>query len=237
MQKNITVLTKNEILSECKKIILKKNSESLVTLNSLMLKKAWHDKELRSAISNAVLITADSIGVSLASVILHRKRVYRYPGIEMMEDLIKDGWNVYFFGGEEGVAVKAADILLHKYPRANICGARSGFFSKAEENNIINSINNLKPDIVFVGMSLPEQEIWINRNKKRIKCGLIIGVGGSFDVLSGNLKRAPLIFKISGIEWLWRLLLQPWRISRIVMLPVFLVELIWKFFRGESLIN
>ncbi len=235
---HVTDLTRKAIIARCVGLINTNGCRSIVTINSLMVKCLWHNYKLSEAISKASLITADSIGVSLASILLERRRVCRYPGIEMMEDLIKQGWKVYLLGGRKWVAERAAGKLKIKYPDTNICGTHHGYFGNIEEEEeILNDINKLKPDIVFIGLNMPRQEIWINRNKEKLKAGVIIGVGGSFDVVSGRLLRAPYIFKFTGNEWLWRLLIQPWRITRILGLPVFLFEVICRFIKNKTLLN
>ncbi|MFH1415740.1 MAG: WecB/TagA/CpsF family glycosyltransferase [Elusimicrobiota bacterium] len=233
----ITNLTKNEIIKKCKRFIVSGQAENIVTINSLMLRCAWHNTELSEAISSASLITADSIGVFYASLLLDGRRVSRYPGIEMMEDLISLGMRIYMLGSKEGIAEEAVAQLKLKYTQADICGIHHGYFTHEQEDDIISAVNSVEPDILFVGLDMPRQEIWIAKNKKKIKAKLIIGVGGSFDVISGKLARAPVFFRNIGIEWLWRMILQPWRVIRIIKLPIFFLETIWRFVLRQNLFN
>ena len=127
--------------------------------------------------------------------------------------------------------------MKEKYSEACICGTYHGYFNDRESSNVIDMINTIRPDIVFVGMNMVRQEKWIDTYKDRISSGIIIGVGGSFDVLSGNLPRAPHILRSAGYEWLWRMVIQPKRIIRVIKLPVFVMEVLWRLFRGKNLLD
>ena len=117
------------VLDACGRMVVSGNCDTVVTLNSLMIMKSWHDERMAGVILRASLITADSVGISLASLILDRRMVRRYPGIEMMEDIIARGWKVFFLGSRDGVASTAAMNMKKKYPCADICGTYHGFFS------------------------------------------------------------------------------------------------------------
>jgi N-acetylglucosaminyldiphosphoundecaprenol N-acetyl-beta-D-mannosaminyltransferase len=234
---HVTQLSRSGIIEKCNELISEKDCKSVVTLNSLMLKRSWENMELAEALKNADFITVDSIGVRLAAYLLEGKKVCRYPGIEMIEDLIKQGHSIYLLGSKPGVAEKAGSNLSSKYPHLNICGTRDGYFDETGEEELISEINKSKPDIVFVGLNMVRQEIWINANKKKLNARLVVGVGGSFDVISGGLKRAPEFFKITGLEWFWRTLLEPWRIVRIIGLPVFLLEVFQRLLEKQPLLD
>lgn len=233
----ITNLSRKGIIDRCNELIAQKGCKNIVTLNSLMVKRSWHNFELSKAIRNASLITADSVGICLASRMLDGKKVFRYPGIEMMEDLIKQNWKVFLLGGRPGITQKASQNISRRYPHARLCGTHHGYFKTGEEKKVVTRINTLSPDVVFVGLDIPRQEIWIDKNKKKINAGLLVGVGGSFDVAGGSLPRSPYIFRVIGIEWLWRTAVQPWRIVRIINLPVFLMEAVWRFLKGKPLLD
>jgi N-acetylglucosaminyldiphosphoundecaprenol N-acetyl-beta-D-mannosaminyltransferase len=145
-------------------------------------------------------------------------------GIDLMTELCKRsascGWKVYLLGAAPGVAEAAAKNLQEQYDTI-ICGCHDGYFSADEQAWIIGEINEKKPDILFVALGAPRQEFWIDENRDRLRVPLVIGVGGCYDVISGNLKRAPRAFQTMGIEWLWRLLKEPWRFKRMMSLPKF----------------
>ncbi len=234
---DITTLDRKGVLKECARIIDRSRPcGSVVTLNSLMARLIWRDRRLRRALRRASLVTADSSGIIFAAALLERKRVYRYPGIDLMQDLISEGYGVFLLGGCPGVAEAAAENIRRDYPAARILGVRDGFFSVYEEEGVISLINGYSPDILFTGLDVPRQEIWIESVRDRVSAGMIMGVGGSFDVLSGRLPRAPVIFRAAGAEWLWRTMMEPWRLRRIAYLPLFAAETLWRFFRNERLL-
>ncbi|MGM0441808.1 MAG: WecB/TagA/CpsF family glycosyltransferase [Elusimicrobiota bacterium] len=217
-------------------------AQNIVTLNTLMLLEGWREQEFLDTLKRADLLISDSVGISISatlfSLISYNKDtniIRRYPGIELMQTLIKKGKKSFFLGGKKGVAKTAAQKLKKKFSNTKICGYHHGYFSDEQEKKIIENINRVRPQILFVGLNMKQQEFWIDRNKNSINAGLIMGVGGSFDVLSGNLKRAPVLFRISGLEWTWRLMIEPWRLLRILNLPVFVVKAMYRFFAGKNL--
>lgn len=126
---------------------------------------------------------------------------------------------IYLLGAGRGVAERAGKILKERYPYIQIVGAEPGFWgnlTREENQKIIKRINSKNPDIVFVALGAPKQEKWIYENLKKMPgVRLAVGVGGSFDVMAGKVRRAPEIMQSHGLEWLWRLILQPQRIGRI----------------------
>ncbi len=230
----VSSFSRPEILSYCKKYAReKKGVKNIVTLNSLMVWECWKNRDFLAALKKSSLIVCDSIGVKLMVRVLEGRGVVRYPGIELMEDIVNSGVKSFFFGGKEGVALAAADRLKKKNPFIWICGTASGYFSSGEEDKIIADINKKKPEALFVGLDMARQEIFINCLKNKLNAGLIMGVGGSFDVISGQIRRAPFIFSLLGMEWFWRLIIQPWRLSRVAFLPLFGMEVLWRYLRGK----
>ena len=156
----------------------------------------------------------------------HRKNIlkYRTHGIDLIYQIFESTHSsnkrIYLLGAGEGVAKKVSINLRRQYPNANIVGAEEGIkknhVSESLNCSLIQRINEVKPDILLVAFGAPKQEIWINDNLKKMpSVKLAIGVGGSFDFISDKIKRAPIIFQKKGLEWFWRLLLEPKRIKRI----------------------
>ena len=133
---------------------------------------------------------------------------------------------VYFFGGAPGVAQKAAEMMEIKYPGLKIVGVHNGYFDEKEERKIIADIKRVQPSLLLVGLGSPKQEKWIYNNLRLTGAKVAIGIGGSFDVMSGNLKRAPKIFCKLGLEWFYRLITQPTRFKRMLKLPKFVVTVL-----------
>lgn len=198
----------------------------IVTLNAEILYKAQDDPRLMDIINRAALVTPDGSGIVLAARELCGREIERVTGIDLMQELCRRapscGWSVYLLGAAPGVAEAAAHNLQEQYG-VNVCGWHDGYFKPDGLAWVLGEINGKKPDILFVGLGAPKQEFWIDDNRDRLRVPLVIGVGGCFDVLSGNLKRAPLVFQRLGIEWLWRLIKEPWRIKRMMALPKFVL--------------
>ena len=133
----------------------------------------------------------------------------------------KNNYSLYLLGGKDGIAEAAAKNIKDKYPNIKIAGFHHGYFKgshlgligEKEELELIDEINNVKPDIIFVGLGFPRQEIWIDANRDKLNGKVIIGNGGVMDILSGNAKRAPEIYQKLGLEWLYRLIKEPSRIK------------------------
>lgn len=196
----------------------------IITLNAEILYKAQDDKNLLEIINAADMVTADGSGIVWAVEKLTGQKTGRVTGIDLMTEICRQsrkfGWKLFLFGAADGVAQTAAFNICRDFD-ADIIGTRNGYFNVMEESDIIDEINTAAPDILFVALGAPKQEEWINRNRNRLQVPVVIGVGGSFDVLAGNIKRAPKMFQKLGIEWMWRLLRQPSRIFRMMALPKF----------------
>ena len=146
------------------------------------------------------------------------------------------GWRIFLLGANEGVAERAIKKLYIKYPRANFVGSYAGTPKENDEDYICDRINNAKPDILFVAYGSPLQEFWISKNLKKLhSVNVAIGVGGTFDFASGETKRAPVVFQKMGLEWLWRLFLEPSRIKRIWNATFVFVRLVCKTKVGANI--
>jgi N-acetylglucosaminyldiphosphoundecaprenol N-acetyl-beta-D-mannosaminyltransferase len=136
------------------------------------------------------------------------------------------GSSIFLLGGAPQIADISAANLSKLYPGLKIAGTHDGYFTPDDEPAILKLISDAKPDALFVGLDMPRQELWIARNVQKLKASVVIGVGGSFDVISGKLKRAPEWMRALHIEWLFRLFLQPWRVKRMAGLPCFVFNVI-----------
>jgi N-acetylglucosaminyldiphosphoundecaprenol N-acetyl-beta-D-mannosaminyltransferase len=199
----------------------------VVTLNAEMTMQAEQDPSLDQAIRNADLVIPDGAGVVLYLQWLLNQRVKRCPGIELAEKLLQVvGHNypqaqVFFYGGLPGVAANAAEFWQQQVPGLKIIGTHSGYHSPAEEEQLQQTLSRLQPQVIFVGLGVPRQELWINQNRHLCPQAIWIGVGGSFDIWSGNKTRAPGWLANNNLEWLYRLYQEPWRWRRMLALPKF----------------
>ncbi|MCK4441295.1 MAG: WecB/TagA/CpsF family glycosyltransferase [Sulfurovaceae bacterium] len=173
------------------------------------------DKELYYSIINSNIINADGQAVVWASRFLGKDLPERVTGIDLMQNLVKlaykKKYKIFFFGAKEEIVKSVVDKYSKIYSYEIIAGYRNGYFKKNEEENIAKEIANSKADILFVAISSPKKEIFLNRYRNIINISFIMGVGGSFDVIAGKVKRAPLWMQKYGLEWFYRFLQEPRR--------------------------
>ena len=207
----------------------------IVTINPEMAGLAKKHPPFRECIENADMIVADGIGIVIASKILGSPTSGRVPGIDLsakfLEYAAANNKRVYFLGGADTVIESAATAVKEKYG-VNIVGFHHGYFR--DEAPIIDEIIAKRPDFILVGMGMKLQEDFINRNKSKLDSAVWIGVGGTFDVLSGNVKRAPKAFQKLGLEWFYRLITQPSRFVRMLSIPVFMVNVLFYRFKSKA---
>lgn len=199
----------------------------IFTANPEIVMAATESNAFMEIMNKGDLVVADGIGVVIGSKIIKKPLPERVAGYDLVQNLFAKMKNTehtaYFFGAAPGIAEKARKKMNKQYPGLKVVGSHDGYFDEAEEKKIIEEIQALKPSLLLVGLGAPKQEQWINANKDRLNVKLCIGVGGSFDVMSGTLKRAPKIFIKLGLEWFYRLISQPTRIKRMMKLPLFLL--------------
>ncbi|MDD2447406.1 MAG: WecB/TagA/CpsF family glycosyltransferase [Tissierellia bacterium] len=236
---NICNTTLDETVNLLETYLKENKLRTIYTPNTEIVMAAKKDEELRDLINKGDLILADGIGLIYGSKIKKKPLKERVTGfdtsIKLLEIANTNSYSLYLLGGKDGIAKVAADNIMGKYPNINVVGYHHGYFkgshlglkNEPEEKAIIDEINKLNPDIIFVGFGFPKQEIWIDSNKDIITGKVIIGNGGVMDILSGNSKRAPDIFIKLGLEWLYRLFQDPSRIKRQIVLPKFLLEVIF----------
>ena len=217
---NVDCLTMQQALIEVEKIIKNKKPSLVATANAEMLMLANSDIELRNILNQAAMVTPDGAGTVWAARHLGFECPERVAGVDLVTNLLNKNYRVYFFGAAEGVAAKAAE----KFP--NVVGVRNGFFNSNDEPQIISEINSARVDILLVGLGVPKQEKWIFKNLQNLNVPVCIGVGGTFDVLSGNVKRAPHWMQQAKLEWLFRALKDPSRAGRLVALPKFVFKVL-----------
>ncbi|WP_010246027.1 WecB/TagA/CpsF family glycosyltransferase [Acetivibrio cellulolyticus] len=200
---------------------------TIYTPNAEIMMAAQREPDLKAILSEADMLLPDGAGVVLASKIIRDNLKERVAGYDLTLNCFKlsSKMNIsyFFFGGKPGVAEEAAKKVQTENPDINIVGIRNGYFSADEESNIIEQINASNPDVLLVALGAPRQEKWIYKNKHRLNAKICIGVGGTFDVLAGRAKRAPVFFQKNGLEWLYRLYKEPWRFIRMLDLPRFIL--------------
>jgi len=220
---------KNTILNLIAKRVNNEEKTFVITANAEIAMYARENKEYLELTKKSNYIVADGIGIVKGAKLLNKNIPERIPGIELMMDMIEyanlNDKKVYFYGAKPETIEKMVNILKNKYPKLNIVGYHHGYHDDSD-NKIMNEVIQLKPDYVFVAKGCPLQDEWIIKVLDKVDKGVFMGVGGSFDVISGNVKRAPEIWQKLNLEWMYRLLNNPQRIGRYVSLPKFIVEVI-----------
>ena len=219
-------------------------SALIVTPNCEIARSALKDADLRAALGAADLVIPDGAGMYLSSKILGEPLPQRMAGIDLCFEILKlcaaEGRKVFLLGGKacapcfsgwsagKSVAQLAAQRLAEQIPGLKVCGTRDGYFSDAEEIGVVDQINESGADFLVAGLGSPRQELFLFRNLKDLRCKACMGVGGSLDVWSGCLKRAPEWMTRCGLEWLYRLWQEPRRIRRIARIPGFMAGVLFR---------
>ncbi len=206
-----------------------KTCEIIVAPNTEFIMMAQKDKEFFDILRSAKLATPDSVGVMIGGKKQKTPFKQRIPGQAYFRKVLeigeKEHWTFYLLGGKGDVPKLACENIKKIYPNLNIIGYHEGFFEEDSEEEVIKQINALKPNVLFVAMGAPLQEKWIAKHKNELKVDVAAGQGGTFDYEAGKIKRAPKIIQNLGIEWLWRLILEPSRIFRMIVLPIYLIKI------------
>ena len=231
----IPIETKSSILEKIKKYIkLPRGFFHIVSLNPENLMIAQESKEFRKVLETAQIKIVDGVGVVLAGRLLNLN-LERLTGVDLMRDLINlaSGMRlrVLLIGGKANLALELADCYQREFSEAKFKGVYGikniKNPSDEEEREIFSIVRRYKPQLIFVAFGSPDQELWIERHKNEFSGSVVMGVGGAFDYLSNNTKRAPLPVQKLGLEWLFRLINQPWRWRRQLKLLRF-IELVFK---------
>lgn len=225
---NFDNVNMKEAVDRCKEFIKGEKGNLIVTPNPEIVMRAKDDEEFKNIINEAELVIPDGIGIIKAGNILKTPLKERVAGFDLICNLLEEGKDgsisFYFWGSKPGYAEEAKKKMKEKYPNIKILGSHTGYFNAEEEAEIINEIRNLKPDVLLVGIGAPKQEKMINKYKNEGFFKIGIGCGGSIDVLAGKVKRAPKIFIKLHLEWFYRLLKEPSRWRRMLVLPQFIKE-------------
>lgn len=233
------ILLNLEIRPNSKKIVLEKIKKyisnpdgfhHIVSLNPENLVIAQKNATFRKVVNTAQIQVIDGFGVVLAGRILGYDLPPRLTGVDLMEEVVRvaaeGSSTVMLVGGKGNLAKELADCYNEQFPKATyvgIEGIKNVAKTTKEENKAIFSIvSSTKPRILLVAFGSPFQELWLWKNRDKLKGIICIGVGGSFDFLSGKIRRAPLFVRRLGLEWIWRLIRQPWRIGRQLRLVEFM---------------
>jgi len=218
--------------------IRENGAAAVYTPNPEVVMCARRDAAFMDVLERGELVIPDGIGVVYAMRINGVRVKDRVPGCDLVQKLFaamnETGQSVYFLGGAAASVAGAAEKMAAAYPGLQVAGYHDGYFKDNEDTLIIEEIERLKPDLLLVGLGCPRQEKWIDAHR-HLPVKLMMGVGGSIDVMSGTVKRAPKGFQKLGLEWLYRLAKQPSRLGRQMILPMFMLTVIGaRMFGGKD---
>ncbi len=230
-------LTMEETLGRVEGFIQSGRPHQHVVVNVDKLVKASRDPGLRRIINECALINADGMPVVWASRLLGKPLKERVAGVDLFEALMAragaKGWRVFLLGAREEVVRAVKDTYERKYPKLQICGYRNGYWKgEAEEAQVAAQVKDSQADLLFVAISSPKKEQFLGRYQAEMKIPFAMGVGGTFDVAIGKVKRAPLWMQKSGLEWFYRFLQEPRRMFRRYFIDD--VAFIWLFIKEAA---
>ena len=198
----------------------------VVTPNPEFILASEKDPEFRRILNEADLVLPDGIGVVYSAKILGTPLKERVPGIDFAADMLAQlnemGGRLFLLGAKPGVAEEAGSRICAQYPNLVLCGTHDGYFDN--EAPVVRAVSQAAPDLLFVCLGAPKQELWMEKNGPATGARLLCGLGGSLDIFSGTTERAPKFWSDHGLEWLYRLCREPRRIGRMMKLPLFLVH-------------
>lgn len=206
----------DQCVQQLDNVIKKKQRIHIVLVNAAKIVRARRMPELANILQTAQYVGADGVPIVWASKLLGDPLPGRVNGTDLMNRLIeladKEGHSIYFLGAKQDVIEQAVKALLSQYPGLKIAGYRNGYFDNEEtEKKVVDEIAQSHANILLVGMSTPMKEYWVRKHFENLNVNVVHGVGGSFDILGGFTKRAPVWMQNSGLEWFYRLCQEPKR--------------------------
>ena len=230
-------VTTEKALKQVELFMSKSRVHQIATVNPEFIMKAQEDESFHKVLQSSDLCLPDGIGLLFASRWLGQPLPERVAGSDFVYKLAdlsaEKGWRLFLLGAKEGVAREAASVLKDKYNGLVIAGTCSGSSTTSENEAIVEQINTSQADILYVAFGAPRQDKWINRNRESLETVRVaMGIGGSLDFITGRTVRAPLWIQRLGLEWLHRLIQEPWRWRRMMVLPRFAAKV--AFYRKQS---
>lgn len=225
---NVDSVKMTEAIDIVENLMAAQKPAFIATANAEMIMMADQDESLKYILNHADLVVPDGAGTVWAARHLGVAMPERVAGYDLTQHLLarapQTNRRVFFFGSAPGVADKAKIKAEAEYPGIQIVGVRDGYFKKEQEQEIIDQIKNAHPDLLLAALGVPKQEKWLYEHLQELNVPVSIGVGGTLDVMAGVMKRAPIWMQKAKLEWLFRGLLQPKRMGRLMALPRFVIK-------------
>lgn len=227
-------VTMEGALTKAQELLSRQETSYCVTPNAEIVYEAMHDAAFCQLLNEAALVLPDGAGTVLGAKLLGTPLQQKVAGIDFAANLLgileKMGKKLYLLGGKPGIGELAAEKMLKKHPKLQICGIADGYFK--DEAPVIQKVNEASPDVLFVCLGAPKQEKFMCAHKNELNVRLMIGLGGSLDGFAGTVKRAPKWMIRLQLEWLYRLIKEPWRLGRMMRLPKFVLAVLAYRIRG-----
>lgn len=237
---NIDLLTMDQTVAAIEKVIQLREPSQHVVVNVAKLVAMQTDEDLRRVVNACSIVNVDGQGVVWGARRMGIAVPERVTGIDLFEKLIavaaEKGYRVYLLGATEEIIKETVARLKTRHPLLRIVGFRNGYFGKTDELEIAAEIRKSGADMLFVGMSSPKKEFFLERNLTAMNVPFAMGVGGSFDIIAGKTKRAPRSIQRLGLEWFYRLLNEPRRMWKRYLSSnaIFLIMLTKAIIRGKG---
>jgi N-acetylglucosaminyldiphosphoundecaprenol N-acetyl-beta-D-mannosaminyltransferase len=226
----VDALQTEEFLAAIEQGMQNAGVKTIVAVNAEKIMYARKDKELFDILNKSDFLLPDGFGPVVGIKLIHGLKVDRTTGIGLMEKLLelssRRNFRVFMYGAKPEVIDRAADVIKKKYPMLELVGTQNGYLPEGEIDGLIDRINKLRPDILFVGLGSPRQEKWISQYRGKLEVKYCMGVGGSYDVFAGNVPLAPAWISNLYLEWLYRLIKEPSRFRRQKVIPIFILKML-----------
>ncbi len=234
-------LTREQSIVKVMNMIDSRGLYHVIFLNPYKIQRIRFNSDLRLIYNKASLYLTNGAGIQWAAKMLGSSIKERIPILSFIMDLVRIAemkeYTIFLVGARPEIVEKAFFNIRKSFPKIRIVGRHGGYFSKAREEAIIEAIQKSEPDIIFIGMGFPKEDQWIYKLRSELKHGVIIGVGGSIDIISGMIKKAGPFFMTRGLDWFYRIITRPWRIGRFFMVMIFFINVIFRRFFKKKIIR
>ncbi len=225
-------LSREQAVVKTIKMIEKGGTNHVIFLNPYKIQRINFNTDLKLIFSKASMYLTGGAGIQWASRMLGSPIRERISILSFMMDIIRVAemkeFTIFLLGGKPEIVERTFFNIKKSFPKVRIIGRHGGFFNDDREKAIIEAVKKSEPDIIFAGFGFPKEDKWIYKLKNELKSGVLIGVGGSFDIISGEVKKAPPFFMDKGLDWFYRIVTRPWRIGRFMNVMLFYIKVIFK---------